>query len=406
MQRILLLIVLSLTALLASCRDVTPDDTSADDRPSSMGIGTLAVAASPSSNPNPTNTPQLTPLPIPQSSYEASRTSLCIDVGWVLAIGYADFNRDGREDIITAHISGTTEGTPIVMRLQTSNGQFPRNDNLLPNPPPGSVHARKVVIADFNGDGVPDFFIADHGYDQPPFPGAASFLLSSYYGGFSITPIPYIPVGFQHSATAADINGDGALDIFVMDSTNGAFLLMNDGSGSFTINRQLIPTIRQGFYSSEFIDLNDDGFYDLLVGGHEFEGANTWVLWGDASGAFSFARSSIVPGNPVYDIVLDFDAEDLDGDGVRELLVTRTKSTPFYEGYYFQLLQLRNREFVDVSTRIAPDMGSWEGSEANWIAWVILRDFDGDSYLDVVIPEDNCRLVYLNDGQGNFTRRE
>jgi hypothetical protein len=350
-------------------------------------------------------TPALTPRPAPISSYEASNTSLYTRTNGILAVGYADFNSDGREDLLMAYVSGTTETTPIKLFLQNPMGKLVEDDSLLPLPVPGTVHARKIVIADFNGDGMPDAFIADHGYDHPPFPGATPILLLSKDGKFEMKPLPDVPAGFQHSATAADINGDAISDIFVTDTTHGAFLLMNDGVGNFTVTRHGIPFIGAGYYTSELIDVDDDGYYDLLVGGHEHEGAVTRIYWGDASGTFSTSRATDVPGDVDYRIVLDFDAEDLDGDNVHELVLTRTKSAPFYQGYYFQILQLKNRQATDVSTRIVSDRAAWEGATSAWIAWITLRDFNSDGFRDIVALDKGRALIYLNDGQGNFTKK-
>jgi hypothetical protein len=326
---------------------------------------------------------------------------MCVFFDGLSAVGYADFNRDGREDVLTGYSSGTRETTPLRMLVQSPSGQLILFNHLLPSPNPGSVCARKIIIADFNGDSNPDAFVADHGFDKPPFPGAQPILLLSQDSKLEVGQIPNIPTGFQHSASAADINGDGAPDIFVTDPTNRAFLLMNDGTGGFTVTRQGIPTIQHGYYTSEFIDLDDDGFYDLLVGGHEHEGAETLVFWGDATGTFTPSRSTRIPNDIDYQIVLDFDAEDLDGDGIRELVLTRTKSS--YRGFYFQMLEMADREFADVSDRIVPDRSTWEGRVARWIPWIVLRDFNGDGSLDLVVPDNGCSPVYLNDGEGNFT---
>ena len=345
-----------------------------------------------------------TPIPVPNSSYESSITSIYVDTGGNLAVGYADFNQDGLEDMLAAYISGGIRKSPIKMVLQNPSGSFDDEVSLLPDPLPGTVHARKIIIADFNSDTIPDAFIADHGYDKPPFPGAEPLLLLSTDDGFEVGEIPNIPTGFQHSATAADITGDGSPDIFVTDTNNGSFLLLNDGAGHFALTREGLPKIHRGYYSSELIDLDDDGFYDLIVGGHEHEGATTRVYWGDAAGTFSTSSSTYVPDDGEYRITLDFDAEDLDGDGTRELLITRTKSNPFYQGYYFQMLDINEREITDVSNRIVPDRATWEGSTADWVPWVILRDFNDDGHLDIVVPDRGCAMVYLNDGSGDFAR--
>lgn len=345
-----------------------------------------------------------TPIEVPPSSYQASITSLCHTGGLPLATGYADFDQDGRIDALTAEISGSRDATPIQLLIQSNSGDFEEVPSLLQSPPPSAIHPRKVVISDFNLDGHPDAFVADHGYDQPPFPGAQSVLLLSTGGGLQHAQISNMPTGFQHSASAADINGDGAPDVFVTDATNGSFFLVNDGSGNFSVTREPIPTIWHGYYSSELIDVDGDGYYDLLVGGHEHDGAVTRVFWGDEIGTFSLARSTPVPADPTFRIVLDFDAADLDGDGDSEVVLTRTKSSPFYEGYYFQLLDLAQREFTDISERIVSDRDGWIGNRAQWIAWLEIRDHDGDGDMDIVVPENDCHPVFINDGNGHFTR--
>lgn len=233
------------------------------------------------------------------------------------------------------------------MFLQNSNGQYIQDSSLLPDPLPGTVHARKVVVGDFTGDGVPDFLIADHGLDQPPFPGATPLLMSSNGAKFVQQPIPNVPTGFQHSASAADIRGEGTLDVVVTDATNGAFYLMNEGKGDFTVTRDNLPTnpsIGQGYYTSELIEIDGDGYVDLVVGGHEQDGAVMKVFWSDTNGTFSNARRTDIPGDPTYQVVLDIVAEDTDGDG-----------------------------------DAAPDLRAMDNSR---------------------------NILYLNDGKGNFTRAQ
>ena len=73
-------------------------------------------------------------------------------------------------------------------------------------------------------------------------------------------------------------------------------------------------------------------------------------------------------------------------------------------GYYFQILEMQNREFTDVSNKLIPDRTSWEGSQGDWVPWTTLRDFNGDGYLDLVIPDKGRSMIFVNDGNGNFNR--
>lgn len=96
----------------------------------------------------------------------------------------------------------------------------------------------------------------------------------------------------SNTASATVLTGDGNADVFVTHTEKGAFLLVNDGTGNLTVARRWIPRLRQGYYASEKTDLDDDGYCDLIVGGHEHEEASTRVYWGAASHKW---QCSIIP---------------------------------------------------------------------------------------------------------------
>jgi hypothetical protein len=344
-----------------------------------------------------------------QSSYEFKQAAPWVHYGTatgVNAVGFADFNGDGNYDYVLGLSSNSTSSVPLQMYLGNSSGNFSQATSLLAGSP-ATVHARKVIVGDFNGDHVPDFFVADHGYDAPPFPGATPVLVLSGGGKFTQAATPGVSKGFQHGASSADVRGAGKLDIVLLDSTNGAYYLTNDGLGSFTAGWGNLPasitTPGANYFTVELIDVDGDGYFDLVVGGHEQDGFPTKVFWGDGSGTFSDSRSVTVPGDPDYPVVLDFLAEDTDGDGVKELVINRTKANPFYEGYYFQILMQANRQFTDASYRIAPSKSNWMGSNAHWVDWIQLVDANQDGVLDLRVMDRSFELVFLNDGHGDFS---
>jgi len=67
---------------------------------------------------------------------------------------------------------------------------------------------RKVVVADFNGDGRPDVFVADHGYDGDPGPGFHNTLILSTPNRKLRDATGSLPprIRFTHSATARSIS--------------------------------------------------------------------------------------------------------------------------------------------------------------------------------------------------------
>jgi hypothetical protein len=81
--------------------------------------------------------------------------------------------------------------------------------------------SRNFVIADFNGDGRPDVFIDNTGLevgDVSTWPGEQNTLLLSAPDGelhdVSATNLPQVS-DFSHGSSAADVDGDGDVDIWV-----------------------------------------------------------------------------------------------------------------------------------------------------------------------------------------------
>ena len=168
-----------------------------------------------------------------------------------------DFNGDGNADIVMAYFLYPLEdrGTPIRFLSGNGLGDFTDASASLTGSAPTSVHARELIVGDFNRDGRQDLFIADHGYDTNPFPGAQnSLLLSSGASGLTnaTAQLPQVR-DYSHSAKAADIDGDGDLDIFVGNGGGGTawvrpFFLINDGAGGFSRTTEgLPPSVVQGY---------------------------------------------------------------------------------------------------------------------------------------------------------------
>ena len=205
-------------------------------------------------------------------------------------------------------------------------------------------------------------------------------------------------IGFHHGGASADIDADGDLDVFVTDNFTRPFFLVNDGTGNFVPDAARIEGIgSEGIFTAELVDVDRDGYVDVLAAGHEYEGFPTQILWGDNTGVFSTMRALILPAIPGHGIVVDIDVADTDGDGDRDIVLNRTgdDSGPgWYDGYYMQLLeQTGTRTFSDITQHLLPEN---QNAEAAWITWLRVFDLDEDGDLDIFADEASRRRPRLS----------
>ena len=341
-------------------------------------------------------------------------------------IAYGDFDGDGDEDVIlqTDHpdLYGDSSvcfpdsycfvrKSPLEIWENVGSGFARNTQKFFSGNVPEVVNIRKTLIGDFNGDGKPDIFLATHGPAAPPLPREEPpFLFLSTDNGFvraqglDHLAGPGEHDGYNHGAASADIDQDGDLDIFITD-WGPPYFLINDGNGNLEQNRTAVPSAidDQSIYTAELVDVDDDGYPDLLVGGHEeadYGPAPTAIYWGDSSGEYSDSRKTILPEVKGQQIVVDIDVGDLDHDGNKDIVVNRTDSS--YVGYYFQIISgLGNRTYSDTTSQSIE-----HGADATglWVVWIRLLDVNGDGSLDITVDGlYYFGATWLNDGSGRLT---
>lgn len=330
--------------------------------------------------------------------------------GGYLARAFYDFDKDGDEDLIMGNLSydfvnNTLLNTPHpVNYLENRSSTFMDvSSTKFTGGVPGLVHPRKAILGDYDKNGWMDVVMAGHGFDAPPFPGENGILLKNNNGIFSKTDI--LPIGFYHSVCSGDIDNDGDLDLFFTDTKNCKFFL-NNGSGTFTYDNSIFPSDMSNlnFYTSELYDLNADGYLDLVATGHEHEGANSTVLWGDHTGKYTKARSFIIPKVSGWGVAIDIIIMDLNKDGKQDILLNRvgdgTGPQQLYHGLRIQVvLQEAGNTFIDKSATLinANPQTSHPQLSWFWVDWLRLMDTDGDGDQDLVTDNRFYNLQWRND---------
>jgi uncharacterized protein (TIGR03437 family) len=219
------------------------------------------------------------------------------------SVAVADFNGDGKPDIVTAN----TGADDVTVLLGNGSGGF--------TAAPGSPFAvglfpHSVAVGDFNGDGKPDIVTANSGNNT------VKILLGTGSGGF--TGGGAFPAGsFPQSVAVTDFNGDGKLDIVAANSgSHSVTVFLGNGSGGFAVATGSPFAVGTNPQSVIGVDVNGDGKPDIVTAN---SGDNTvTVLLGNGLGGFTAAggRPFAAGATP-----LSLAKGDFNGDGRTDIAV-------------------------------------------------------------------------------------
>ena len=246
-----------------------------------------------------------------------SRQGPCIEV--------ADVNKDGLEDFF---MSGAKD-QPSQIFIQNSNGKFNKKTEpaLIKDAVSEDVAA---IFFDADNDGDQDLYVASGGYEFNENDAALQdrLYLNDGKGNFTKkeNALPQM-LASKGCVKAADIDGDGDMDLFVggrvvpgrYPTSPHSYILINDGKGNFKdATANVCAALQQPGMITDALwtDLNNDKQPDLIVIG-EWMSIKIFInqkgKLTDASSAYiHFASTGW--WNKLY-------ATDMDGDGDTDLIV-------------------------------------------------------------------------------------
>ncbi len=358
------------------------------------------------------------------------------------AIG--DINKDGLNDVVfgaSQPVAVFEEGGPLVILLNDGAGSFfDGTAEIIDGPNPVNF-GRQYIIADFNKDGQNDIFVDDHGTEAIwPTPGARNGLLLSGMDGklrdVTETNLPNIK-DFSHGSTAADVDGDGDIDIWVNNAGVGearSYLMLNNGKGKFTIVADLgipnddiwgseivgtngrLPEVLVGRmpFWSQFIDVENDGDPDLYLGRmSDVNSTSTWLLLNDGTGRFTDAGRDAIPTRLFGGMGLAQNSAviDINGDGFDDLMLlegphpgdTICPDNKPVATVIVLLISNGDGSFRDETFLRTPQSEDCRGDLTMLDDFDIL-EIDGDGAKDIMITAYPHNEFLLNNGFGFFSK--
>ena len=210
----------------------------------------------------------------------------------------ADFNGDTFPDlaVTVTRTVGSEQFIGVNILHGRGDGTFTNAASYFFSTPRGQSNP-DIALADFNGDGRTDIIVMQPAVFQGFFhtlvsPAELMVLLANTSGGFQspiITPMGSGPAQQLYRITAADWSGDGKADLIFVNESLAAFSFQGNGNGQFTNAVSLLPgTTINGVLLA---DVNGDARPDFLGIGY---GLN--VRLADGAGGFlpnqSFGSSS------------------------------------------------------------------------------------------------------------------
>jgi hypothetical protein len=300
------------------------------------------------------------------------------------SVASGDFNNDGRLDFVNARTDSSTSNFGLRVMLTGSNGAL---SPVISSYTPATGDVTDPTPGDYNGDGHLDVVVID------PFRRALAFFAGNgtgvlgmpVYTGFPISSNSGVPI-LQN----ADFNGDGIDDV-LMVGTHLVSIQLGTSAGIFTAAGHLGIGFNGSPNRFTVGDFNGDGSSDIFI--------NNKIYLGDGLGGIGkrLAGTNLTrPNGQFYKVR----ADDFNGDNISDVLywhdndlrVSLGSATP-------DLLPDGQQSHLSTPTVI------YNATAAGYIiTFATTGDINGDGIVDLVAMsgESDMCITLLGNGDGTF----
>ncbi|MFC4873304.1 VCBS repeat-containing protein [Negadavirga shengliensis] len=238
-----------------------------------------------------------------------------------------------------------------------------------------------LAVGDINGDGLDDLMIGGAaGYAPQVFLQQQDGSFSDHLAFKPEEILPYEDMGLLF----LDIDNDGDLDLYAVSGSNEFKagspeykdrIYINDGKGNFSFAPDAIPEIASSGTTVRAADIDGDGLLDLFVGGRTPVGQypypdKSYLLKNDG-GVFRDVTDEWAPGLRNIGMVTDAIWTDFDGDGKVDLIVV---------GDYMPITPFKN-----TGGRLEKSSETGIENHTGWWNSIVAGDFDGDGDIDYIV---------------------
>jgi FG-GAP-like repeat len=314
-----------------------------------------------------------------------------------VAGGVADFDGDGKSDVLVRGVSGW-DTTPVF--FSKGDGSLTFSNDADPSKTIFNAPGSRAFVGDFNGDGKTDVLVKGvSGWDTTPVFFSNGDGTFRYSNAADPTKTVFNTQGAQ--ALVGDIDGDGKADV-VLKNGSGWYttpVFLSNGDGTFTYRGGDDPAkaVFNDAAAQSFIgDFNGDGRSDVLL-----RGVSGWdttpVYLSNGDGTFTFSNAADTTKTLFNLPSAQAFIGDFDGDGKTDVLVKGVAgwdTTPVFFSSGDGTFRFSNA--ADPSKTIFNFVG----------AETLLGDFDGDGKTDVLLKNGagwSTTPMFLSRGDGTFS---